>query len=256
MKFIYKEIFMFYDIEEFLGFYKISKNGDVLSISRNGKIGKDTIIKPTIGTNGYLKVLLRCNGQRYTRNIHRLIAINFIGNVGNLPCVNHIDGDKLNNSISNLEWVSYSRNAKHAYDNSLTKPATGESRSNLSNEDVMNIVDCKLKGLTLKSISEKFGISPSTVSDIVLGRTWSHLTGIEFNPNSFRGKKSKTGEKGVVESNNGKFDVFVFLNGKNKYLIRLNDIESAIEAKKIAMELIYSGKEIKQVVEALRSVFK
>lgn len=246
---------MFYEILEFSGFYKISKNGDVASMQRNGTINDRRLIKPTIGTNGYMKVSFRCNGKRYTRNIHRLLAQTFIENKENLPCVNHIDGNKLNNSLLNLEWVSYSKNIQHAYDNGLTKAAKGESKSMLTNKDVLNIVKMKTNGGTLRAIAKEFGISASTVSGIVLGRTWSHLTGIEFNPNSFRGKKSSTGEKGIVPSHNGRFDVFSFVDGKNIYLIRVKDITKAKEAKNMADELLLSGMNIKQVVAALRSIF-
>ena len=247
---------MYFDIEEFKGFYKISMDGTVVSIPRNGTSNVERIVKPTIGTNGYLKVSLRCSGKRYTRNIHRLIALTFIENPNKYPCVNHIDGNKLNNDISNLEWSTYSGNIQHAYDNGLTIPAKGEHRSNLTNDDVLRILTMKEKGETLKNIAKDFNVSASTISDIVSGRTWSHLTGVELKPNSFKGRKSTTGEKGVTPSNNGKFDVFSFYNGKNNYLIRLSDFEMAKEAKKMADDMIHGGHEIKQVVSALRSIFK
>ena len=247
---------MFYELFEFSGFYRISKNGEVASIQRNGTVSDQRLIKPTISTNGYMKVSLRCNGKRYTRNIHRMLAQTFIENKENLPCVNHIDGNKLNNSLLNLEWVSYSRNTQHAYDNGLTKVAKGESKSMLTNKDVLNIVKMKKDGGTLRGIAKEFGISASSVSDIVLGRTWSHVTNIELNPNSFRGKKSSTGEKGIIPSHNGRFDVFSFVGGKNIYMIRVVDFNKAKEAKKMADELLISGMEIKQVVAALRQIFK
>lgn len=246
---------MLCDIFGFEGFYKISKNGDVYSMERNGTVNSQRVLRPTVGTNGYLKVSLRCNGNRHTRNIHRLLAQTFIDNPKNLPCVNHIDGNKLNNSLSNLEWASYSRNIQHAYDTGLTKALRGEGRSMLKNEDVLNIVEMKSSGGTLRGIAKKFGISASSVSDIVLGRTWSHITGIKFNPNKFRGKKSPTGEKGVIPSHNGKFDVFVFMGGRNIYIIRIAVFNKAKEAKAKADQLLASGMNIKQVVAALRSIF-
>lgn len=246
---------MFFDIPEFKGFYKISKIGDVVSIHRNGTRLKDKVIKPVIGTNGYMKVSLRCNGIRYTRNIHRLLAQTFIENKDNLPCVNHIDGNKLNNSLSNLEWVSFSKNIQHAYDNGLTIAAKGESRSSLKNEDVLKIVEMKKQGKTLSEISKEFNVSASSISDIVTGRTWSHITNIKLSPNNSKGKKSSTGKKGITKSNNGKFDVFSFIGGKNIYLIRVDSIGKAEKAKKMADELLSDGLEIKQVVTALRSIF-
>lgn len=246
---------MYFDLDEFKGFYKISRDGSVISVPRNGTVNVEKKIKPIIGTNGYLKVSFRCFGKRYTRNIHRLIALTFIENPNKYPCVNHIDGNKLNNDISNLEWATYSRNIQHAYDNGLTIAAKGEDRSNLTNDDVLKIVMMKESGETLKNIANRFNISASTVSDIVLGRTWSHLTGIKLNPNSFKGRKSSTGEKGIINSKNGKFDVFSFVDGKNIYLMRTDEINKAREIRRVADKLLLGGMEIKQVVAVLRSIF-
>ena len=244
----------FKPIAEFCGVIEINENGEIRSLARNGTPEK--ILKQTVGTNGYLKVSFRVCGKSYTKNVHRLLAENFIPNQENHPCVNHIDGNKLNNDLSNLEWCSHSTNAKHAFDNGLTKPCRGEDRSSLSNDQVLEIVNLKRDGNTLVGISKMFSISASCVSDIVLGKTWSHITGIKFNPNSHKGKKSATGEKGIRVAPNGKFDVSVFLNGKNTHLIRIADFNEAKEAKMLAEKLICDGKEIKQVVDALRKVFK
>lgn len=54
--------------------------------------------------------------SKYSKAVHRLVAETFIPNPNNFPCVNHIDGDRSNNSVENLEWVSYSDNLHHAYD--------------------------------------------------------------------------------------------------------------------------------------------
>ena len=210
---------MCFDLDEFKGFYKISRDGSVISVPRNGTVNFEKKIKPTIGTNGYLKVSFRCFGKRYTRNIHRLLALTFIDNPNNYPCVNHIDGDKLNNDISNLEWATYSRNVQHAYDNGLTVSVKGESKSNLTNDDVLRIVMMKGNGETLKSISEDFGVSPSTISDIVLGRTWSHLTGIKLKQNVSKGKTSSTKEKGISNSKNRKFDVLLMEGTEIKQVV-------------------------------------
>jgi hypothetical protein len=59
--------------------------------------------------------------------VHRLVGSAFLINSKNLPCINHIDGNKVNNSISNLEWVSFSENMQHAYDIGLKKRTIGRS---------------------------------------------------------------------------------------------------------------------------------
>lgn len=71
--------------------------------------------KPSHDKDGYLQIGLEIDGRKTTRKIHRLVAEAFIPNVENKPQVNHIDGDKENNRIDNLEWVTNSENQYHKY---------------------------------------------------------------------------------------------------------------------------------------------
>lgn len=97
--------------------YNISNNGRV----RNIKTGR--ILKTNINSHGYLIVCLRKNNKQYTKSIHRLIADAFYdGNHVGLD-VNHIDGNKLNNHLSNLEFCTRQENIQHAFDNGLKKPS-------------------------------------------------------------------------------------------------------------------------------------
>ena len=90
--------------------YEVSNFGEV----RNAKTKK--ILKQGLGTSDYYRVSfsLGCKGTPKIMFVHRLIAMAFIQNPENKPVVNHIDGNKLNNSISNLEWVTYKENTEHA----------------------------------------------------------------------------------------------------------------------------------------------
>lgn len=102
----------------------ISDNGKVLSRERRGTDGrllKKKEIKGGHYTNGYQFVCLRKNGNSKKFSVHRLVAEAFIPNPQNLPCVNHIDGNKQNNSVENLEWCTYSENLKHAIDIGLVE---------------------------------------------------------------------------------------------------------------------------------------
>lgn len=83
-------------------------------ISKNGEVFKRIYGRETSG--GYLSAHIR-KGKDY--KIHRLVAQTFIPNPDDLPQVNHIDGNKMNNCVDNLEWCSQSHNIKHAYDNGL-----------------------------------------------------------------------------------------------------------------------------------------
>jgi hypothetical protein len=76
--------------------------------------------KPCICRKGYERVTLYINRKAYTMRVHRLIATAFLPNPDNLPQVNHKDGDKQNNRLDNLEWISNRDNMDHAIDNDLT----------------------------------------------------------------------------------------------------------------------------------------
>ena len=98
------------------GRIEISNQGRVRSNLRDGRI-----LKSTPSRKGYLKVRVTLDGVKRTITIHREVAKAFIDNPGNLPQVNHIDGDKSNNTVKNLEWVSNLDNARHAVENGLWK---------------------------------------------------------------------------------------------------------------------------------------
>lgn len=106
--------------------YKIREDGNVISFKK----GEPKILKGLSDTKGYLYV---CLGKRYPK-IHRLVALAFIPNLDNKPQVNHIDGNKKNNNISNLEWVTNGENQKHAFKLGLNKPHKGESNYQYSGD--------------------------------------------------------------------------------------------------------------------------
>lgn len=93
------------------GKYIVRSNGDVFST-----VGSGRLLKGKVTRGGYKEYLLTVNGRRYYRLGHRLVAEAFIPNPNGLPEVNHIDGDKLNNHVSNLEWVTTSENHIHFRD--------------------------------------------------------------------------------------------------------------------------------------------
>lgn len=117
--------------------YYIYDNGDVLNISTN------KILKGSIGENGYKYYRLSKNNNKTMFYAHRLVAEHFLENPNLLPIVNHKDGNKLNNQLSNLEWVSYSENTKHAHDNNLIKQVSKREyyKEDLENEQWKKIYD-------------------------------------------------------------------------------------------------------------------
>ena len=116
------------DVKGYEGLYQVSNLGNVRSLNHhvmnNGimQLRKGKILKPNINSWGYLGILLYKDGKSKRFQVHRLVAIAFIKNHLNKKEVNHIDGNKLNNNASNLEWCTRSENMKHSFLLGLEKP--------------------------------------------------------------------------------------------------------------------------------------
>lgn len=117
------------DIDGFDGKYQISNLGNVRSFSKWKNGG---LLKKGKTTTGYYVVNLVVDGRRkiVKKVIHRLVATHFLENPNNYSEVNHKDGNKLNNNVDNLEWVSRSGNMRHAYEHGLIPRRFGKLRSN------------------------------------------------------------------------------------------------------------------------------
>lgn len=102
------------DIPDYEGLYQVSNLGRIKSLPRNGTIKKERILKQTLDTTGYLTIGLHKDNKVKKVNVHRLIAKTFIPNINNYNVINHIDGNKTNNKIENLEWCTQSHNAKES----------------------------------------------------------------------------------------------------------------------------------------------
>lgn len=92
------------------GLYEVSNAGNVRSLFRYKKT-----LKPLTNLAGYKHVFLCKNKKSHIMLIHRLVAMAFIDNPQNKPCVNHLDGNKSNNHVTNLEWATYSENERHSF---------------------------------------------------------------------------------------------------------------------------------------------
>lgn len=149
--------------------YSINKNGIVFSLKKDRKQLSISHTK-----NGYCQVELCINGIRKKHLLHRLVAESFISNELNKPQVNHIDGNKKNNSVLNLEWCTRSENQLHSINLGLrTTKGEKNSQSKLNEIDVLNIFNDKRM---YKYISEQYNISMPTISDIKRGYSWTHIT--------------------------------------------------------------------------------
>lgn len=158
-------------VKEYESSYKVSNLGNVFSIKSN------KLLKFHYGSCGYLNVFLyNGHNKKKTKKIHRLVATAFLPNPEQLKEVNHKDGNKRNNTIINLEWVTSAQNVRHAFDTGL-RTAKGESNnfSKLSETEVKLIRKLKSEGHPLTKLSKQFNVSPTTICDISKYKTWKHI---------------------------------------------------------------------------------
>lgn len=125
------------DIKNYEGLYQISNFGRIKSLAKkringtNFYIQKEKIMKPQLKNKRYLGIALVKNKIYKNFLVHRLVAEAFIDNPYALPQVNHIDCNKLNNNINNLEWCTQEQNLNHALRNGLlTKRRNNEKHCN------------------------------------------------------------------------------------------------------------------------------
>ena len=154
--------------------YAINESGIIKNISR------DYILKPrNSGYGAYLTVaLINDNGERKTKFIHRLVAETYIPKKDNKLIVNHIDGNKYNNHVSNLEWVTVSENIQHAYDTGLHCKSKGvdSPNTNLSSQKVHNICASLMGGLKISCVAQIHSVSESIVKNIKKGSCFKDIT--------------------------------------------------------------------------------
>jgi len=175
-------------IEGYESCYSISNFGRVKSLARtinqkNRKYKtKERIMSQCICHKGYHRVRLNLNGTGKNKTIHRLIAEAFIPNLYNLPMVNHIDGNKSNNAISNLEWCTAKNNSEHARDNNLTANLKGEKHPRSTIDDIQALTietffnkDKSSRKYTAKQLSKFFNTSRGVVASVWCGSTRKHL---------------------------------------------------------------------------------
>lgn len=155
--------------------YMIDEFGNIWSPYGGGKF-----LSPSSTKKGYMRIVLQTSKGRKTFQVHRLVLETFnpVENCENLE-VNHIDGNKNNNSLNNLEWCSGSFNVRHSLENGLKIPAKGiqVASNKLSEEEVLEICELLLKtNLSLAEIGARYGVSKHCIFDIKRKKSWNWLT--------------------------------------------------------------------------------
>lgn len=127
------------------------------------------------GTEYQIINLSKLDGKKRTFRVHRLIMMAFkpVENMDKLE-VNHLDGNKKNNKLENLEWCTASENQKHAFKTGLQKARKGEDSNfaKLSKEDVDKVFELRAQGLLQREIADIVGCTHSNISAILRGKSW------------------------------------------------------------------------------------
>jgi hypothetical protein len=149
--------------------YEINPQGVV----RTRKTGR---VLRVFQRNEYLAVALGSRrALQKLRSLHRLLAETFIPNPEGLPTVNHINGNKFDNRLENLEWSSHTRNLRHAYLTGLNRPAQGEAShaSKLTSTQVQQVRQLLAEGVSQYRVAQRFGVSRGCIQAIHAGNSWS-----------------------------------------------------------------------------------
>ena len=169
------------DIPGFEGLYRVSSFGRVFMYKRTWESGRwltreipDKELTYFVAVGGYIVVQLRANGRQRPFKVHRLVALSFIDNPENKPQVNHIDGDKSNNRLDNLEWVTGRENMQHASRSNLLNAPKGKDHgcAKLTDADILQI---RASNDLYKNLAIKYSVHKGTIARIKNKLSWAHL---------------------------------------------------------------------------------
>lgn len=163
------------EIKNYEGLYTISNKGVIRSLY-TGKI-----IKQYLNRYGYYQVRLYKNNKPRNCTVHRLVAETFIPNIHNAESVNHIDGNKTNNKVENLEWCSSGENFRKAYHAGLIAKGNLNGNSIFNEEQVRFIRDAYKSGYSERRLARVFNTTHDVIDDIISRKSYSNVSDTKKN---------------------------------------------------------------------------
>ena len=149
--------------------YLISDRGEVYSLFRHRKLFPSP-------TKGYLHVNLKICGVTKRCSVHRLVAQAFIPNPMNYPEINHMDGDKLNNRVENLEWCTSEMNNAHAMAAGLNLYGEKVLHSKMTGYGVFQArLMYATTSIGFKRLAKLYGVDRNVIREIINGKAWRHI---------------------------------------------------------------------------------
>lgn len=170
------------DVPGWVGIYRVSSLGRVMRcekyrLGRAGKMRylKDKILKASVSNSGYPRVGL-CSDSKYDYyHVHRLVLWAFVGPPAKGLIARHLDGNKLNNHLTNLAWGTYKENSNDQLLHGTRVVGESTIGSKLTETNVKAIRLLVAKGMWQRLVADKFGITQSSVSRIVSRENWAHV---------------------------------------------------------------------------------
>ena len=163
------------DVVDYEGLYQVSNLGRVKSMA----FGTVKIRKPVLANPGYLGLVIYKNNLPQSARIHVLVARAFIPNPEDKPEVNHRFGNKKDNRVSELEWMTGEENKKHAYDSGFYKVGARHPRAKFTEEQVHYIREVCVPGdreFGISALARKFGVEIATISEMYHYYTYKSVT--------------------------------------------------------------------------------
>ena len=168
--------------EQFKQFHKssrytwyVSDHGNIHTVTSTGKVRQRKTFEIGGHRTKYQAISINSAPEKY---VHRIVAMAFIDNPNNLPTINHKDGNKDNNHVSNLEWSTHSDNLKHAYRVLDREPSTGPKRGlrNITFQDAEDIRELYASGSwSYNALGRQYGLYAPSIKSIILGKTYREM---------------------------------------------------------------------------------
>ena len=164
-------------VKNYEQYFLVSESGEIYSLRTK------RMLKIHINNKGYCVFSTRLGGRKSPAillRVHRLVAETFIPYVANKPYVNHIDGNKQNNHVSNLEWTTSGDNNRHAWAMGLqvAKKGTDNDSAKLSESDILYIKRTYIpysREFGTRALAKKFNVHRSTISSVVNNKSYTNI---------------------------------------------------------------------------------
>lgn len=149
-------------------YYEVSSDGYIR------RIHTGRILRPCLTHYGYPSVSLRCPGRSQSMVVHRIVTLAFLGKREPGMTVNHKDGNKTNNRLDNLEYMSLRDNIRHAVKTLGFSVGSANSQAKLTEADAIQIrqLSKSFKGVAL---AKRFATTPTNICRILKGKAWTHV---------------------------------------------------------------------------------